>query len=167
MMRQMRENTKWIMLVTALAFVALMVFEWGMDITGRSAGGLGEIGKVNGIPVMYEDYQATYRQLYDQAQESQEQPLTSQQNRDLEDAAFDQVVNRILIEEELERRGIDVSDEEILQAARYSPPADVRALFQGEQGFDLHGGIFRGVITGNRFPGRHFSPLLGSGFPAT
>ena len=34
MMRQMRENTKWIMLVTAIAFVGLMVFEWGMDITG-------------------------------------------------------------------------------------------------------------------------------------
>ena len=38
MMRQMRENTKIIMLVTAAAFVALMVFEWGMDITGQSAG---------------------------------------------------------------------------------------------------------------------------------
>ena len=36
MMRQMRENTKWIMLVTAIAFVGLMVFQWGMDITGRS-----------------------------------------------------------------------------------------------------------------------------------
>lgn len=36
MMRQMRENTKWIMLVTAMAFVGLMVFQWGMDLSGRS-----------------------------------------------------------------------------------------------------------------------------------
>ena len=44
MMRQMRAATKPIMLVTAGAFVALMVFQWGMDITGQSSGGLGEIG---------------------------------------------------------------------------------------------------------------------------
>ena len=43
MMRQMRENTKWIMIITALAFTALMVFEWGMDATGQSSGGLGPI----------------------------------------------------------------------------------------------------------------------------
>ena len=36
MMQTLRNNTKWIMLATALAFVALMVFEWGMDMTGRS-----------------------------------------------------------------------------------------------------------------------------------
>src|SRR5690606_555051 len=52
MMRQMREATKPIMLFTALAFVALMVFEWGMDATGRSGGSVGEIGSVNGDPVM-------------------------------------------------------------------------------------------------------------------
>ena len=110
MMRQMRENTKWIMLVTALAFVALMVFEWGMDITGRSAGGVGEIGRVNGTPVLYDDYLATYRNLYDQVQRSQgELPVTSQQNREIEDAAFEEVVNQILIRQELERRGIEVA----------------------------------------------------------
>ena len=74
MMRQMRENTKWIMLVTAIAFVALMVFEWGMDITGLSSGGLGELGRVNGTPVTYEMYQAAYRNLYDQISDSQEEP---------------------------------------------------------------------------------------------
>ena len=42
MMRQMRENTQWIMLVTAVAFVGLMVFQWGMDITGRSGMSVGE-----------------------------------------------------------------------------------------------------------------------------
>ena len=55
MMRQMRDNTVWIMLLTALAFVALMVFDWGMDITGQSAGAFGEIGRVNRTPVMYDN----------------------------------------------------------------------------------------------------------------
>lgn len=139
MMRQMRENTKWIMLVTALAFVALMVFEWGMDITGRSAMGIGEIGSVNGEPVYYDEYFATYQNLYDQVQQSQERPITSQQDRDLESQAFDEVVNQILIRQELQRRGIQVSDEEVRQAARFSPPPGLSGnpAFQTDGQFDL------------------------------
>lgn len=140
MMRQMREATKPIMIVTAAAFVALMVFEWGMDITGRSSGGVGEIGSVNGDPVTYDDYMAAYRNLYDQAQQSQEEPLTSQQNKQLEDAAFDEVVNQLLIRQELERRGITVTDSEISAAAQYLPPPDVRPQFTDSLGqFDFQG----------------------------
>ena len=67
MMKQMRENTKWIMLITALAFVALMVFEWGMDMSGRSAGALtgGELGRVNGVPITYGEFSEVYRDLYE------------------------------------------------------------------------------------------------------
>jgi parvulin-like peptidyl-prolyl isomerase len=134
MMRQMREATKPIMLFTAAAFVALMVFQWGMDITGQSGGGPGQIGRVNGEPVMYQEYMAAYRNLYDQVQNSQEEPITSQQDREIEDAAFDEVVNQILIRQELDRRGITVTDEEISQAARFSPPADLRPQFTDDEG---------------------------------
>jgi peptidyl-prolyl cis-trans isomerase D len=138
MMRQMREATKPIMIFTAAAFVALMVFQWGMDITGRSSGGRGEIGSVNGDPVTYEAYQSAYRNLYDQAQQSQQEPITSQQNKELEDAAFDQVVNQILIRQELDRRGISVTDDEIRQAAQYAPPQELRPQFTDSTGrFDM------------------------------
>ena len=142
MMRQMRQNTKWIMLVTALAFVALMVFEWGMDATGRSSGGAGSIGSVNRTPVYYEQFQAAYRNLTDQAQAGQEEPITSVQNRELEDAAFDEVVNQILVQQELARRGVMVTDDEIRQAAQFSPPPSLEGspVFQTEfrtQGSDF------------------------------
>lgn len=134
MMRQMREATKPIMLLAAIAFVALMVFEWGMDASGRSGGGPGEIGSVNGDPVMYDQYMAAYRQLYDRAQRSQEQMISSQQNREIEDAAFDEVVNQLLILQALEERGITVTDREISEAAQYSPPDYLRAQFVDESG---------------------------------
>lgn len=120
MMRQMREVTKPIMLLAAIAFVGLMVFQWGMDITGQSSGGLGEIGSVNREAVSYDAYMATYRNLYDQVQRGQELPITSQQNKELEDAAFDEVVNSILIRQELRARGITVTNAEISQAAQVS-----------------------------------------------
>ncbi len=138
MMRQMREATKPIMLFTAAAFVALMVFQWGMDITGRSSGSFGEIGRVNGMAVTYDAYMAAYRNLYDQVQRSQEEPITSQQNKEIEDAAFDEVVNQLLVREELARRGISVTDDEVRQAALYNPPEDLRPQFLDAEGrFDI------------------------------
>ena len=122
MMRQMRAATKPIMLVTAFAFVCLMVFEWGMDISGQSSGGLGEIGRVNSDAVMYAEYMAAYRNLYDEVQASQEEPISSQQNTEIEDAAFDEVVNQLLIRQELRRRGIGVSDQETVSYTHLTLP---------------------------------------------
>lgn len=140
MMRQMREATKPIMLLAAIAFVALMVFEWGMDASGRSGGGIGEIGSVNGDAVMYESYMAAYRQIYEQVQRSQEEMISSQQNAEIEDAAFDEVVTQLLILQELERRGITVTDQEISDAAQFTPPDYLRPQFTQEDGsVDLTG----------------------------
>ena len=139
MMQQMRRNTKWIMILAVLAFAGLMFFEWGMDITGQSSGSLGEIGSVNGTPVLYDQYMGTYRRLYDQAAESQEDPITGAQIKELEDDAWEEMVNSIVIEQELERRGIVVTDEELINAARYYPPPEVIAdpNYQTDGVFDV------------------------------
>ena len=139
MMQQLRKSTKWIMILVAIAFGGLMFFEWGMDITGQSAGSYGEIGRVNGTPVMYDDYYSTYQNLYNQAANSQEEPVTSAQISQLEDQAWEESVTNILIQQELDRRGIVVTDEEIVSAARFSPPPGVaeRPDLQTDGQFDL------------------------------
>jgi len=137
MMRQMRENTKWIMLITAAAFVALMVFEWGMDASGQS-GGAGDVGRVGSTNVSVIDYQNVYRNLYDQISRAQDEPISTAQNREIEDLAWNEIVNQILIQQELERRGIRVSDDEIRAAVRTSPPEGLRddPAFQTDGQFD-------------------------------
>jgi peptidyl-prolyl cis-trans isomerase D len=141
MMRQMRENTKWIMLFTAIAFVALMVFEWGMDLTGRSSAGVsgGELGRVNGEPVSYEEYNSVYQNLYQQQQAVMEAPMNAVLVRQVEEAAWEQVVTAKLLQQELRRRGIRVTNEEILQAARVAPPPELQSApaFQTDGEFDL------------------------------
>ena len=139
MMQQLRNSTKWIMILVALAFVGLMVFEWGMDISGRSAGSVGEIGRVNGTPVVYERYQLTYRNIYEQTATLQEDPITNAQISQIEDQAWEEVVRAILIEQELERRGIRVTDEELRSAALFSPPPDLmqNPAFQTDGQFDI------------------------------
>jgi peptidyl-prolyl cis-trans isomerase D len=140
MMRQMRENTKWVMLLVAVAFVALMVFEWGMDLSGRSgaqAAG-GEIGRVNGEIITYEEFLAVYRNLYQQQQQAVDGPIGSAMNRQIEEAAWEQLVTQRLLQQELRRRGIRVTPEEIRQAALYSPPAELmeQPAFQTDGQFD-------------------------------
>lgn len=127
------------MLVTAFAFVGLMVFQWGMDITGRSGLSIGEIGSVNGTPVMYDAFNQVYRSIYDETQASQEDPITSQQVRDIEDAAWNEVVNQLLIRQELNRRGIVVTNEELLTAVRFNPPPAFQTspAFQTDGVFDI------------------------------
>ena len=141
-MRQMRENTKWIMLITALAFVALMVFEWGMDASGMSGAQMsgGEIGSVNGEPVAYEQYNTAYLGLLDQQQAAmQGQPITGSMTRQIEQAAWDQIVMQKLIAQELTERGIRVTDAEVREAARSVPPQEFvsNELFQTDGQFDI------------------------------
>jgi peptidyl-prolyl cis-trans isomerase D len=141
MMRQMRENTKWIMLITALAFAALMVFEWGMDMTGRGGSQVaGELGRVNGESVSYEEWLAVYRNVYQQQQNATDGPITSAMTRQIEDAAWDQIVTQRLLQQELDRRGIRVSDEEIREAARIAPPPELQSApaFQTDGQFDIN-----------------------------
>lgn len=140
MLQELRSKTKWIMVIVALAFVGLMVFEWGMDISGRSAGlQAGELGRVNGTPVNYQAYMNAYNELFQQVQvQTGEQP-SREQVRQIEEMAWQQVVNNILIEHELRRRGIRVTDAEIRQAARYSPHPELmrNELFMTDGQFDL------------------------------
>ncbi len=142
MMQTLRNNTKWIMLATALAFVALMVFQWGMDLTGRSGSQFsgGEIGRVNGEPILYEEFNAVYRNIYDQQQQFSKEPVGNAMQRQIEDAAWDQVLMQHLISQELKRRGIVVTDDEVRAAARYEPPPEFRndPMFKGPDGqFDI------------------------------
>ena len=140
MMQDLRENTKIIMVIVALAFVGLMVFEWGMDISGQSAGlQTGELGRVNGQTVSYQAYSAAYQELYNQARAQAGGELTAEQIRQLEDAAFNQVVNDLLLQQEMERRNIRVTDEEIRQAALWNPHPTLaqNELFMTDGQFDI------------------------------
>jgi peptidyl-prolyl cis-trans isomerase D len=140
MMQDLREKTKIIMIVVALAFVGLMVFEWGMDISGTSVGAqTGELGRVNGEPISQQAFMLAQQELTQQAQQSGRQ-LTPEERREIDDAAFNQVVNDILIGQELRRRGIQASNAEIVHAARWSPHPDLmqNELFLTDGRFDIN-----------------------------
>lgn len=140
MLRTMRANTKWVMLIVALAFVGLMVFQWGMDISGGSSPVLtGEVGTVNGTTITYQRWTVAYRNLSDQARQQKGSALNDLELDLVEEQAWNQLVSQILIAQELKRRGITVTDEEVRLAFRTAPPPWLQQneLFQTDGAFDF------------------------------
>src|SRR5262249_6880512 len=56
MMRAMRENSKWIFYILAVAFIGWLVFDVGMGVTGAKTGG-DVVLKVDGTEIHYQQYQ--------------------------------------------------------------------------------------------------------------
>src|SRR3989304_1699365 len=125
MMRSMRASAKWIMGVVAFFFVGWMIYGYGMDIAGRGATASNVLAKVNGRTV---DAQTFYNAVRAEQERRRQQeapvPTTLEEQQQLEDAVLEQIVQSIVLEEEFRRRGIKVSDQEIIEAARTTPPPE-------------------------------------------
>ena len=143
MMQQLRDSTKIIMILVSISFVGLMVFEWGMDFSGRGPGGSGSptrLGSVNGAEISIDEYQRQYRLLYEQAQQqAPDGTLSAEQQTQLEEEAWEAVVDFALLQREVTRRDLSVTDTELIEFIRSNPPRDVINLpaFQTDGQFDI------------------------------
>lgn len=141
MMQQLRESTKVIMVLVAISFVGLMVFEWGMDFSGRTSqqGSGPALGSVDGADISVEEYQRQYQILLEQAQAQAPEGLSREQLEQIEQQAWDDVVNLTLLRQEARERGIRVTDSELVEYIKYNPPADFVGMpaFQTDGQFDL------------------------------
>jgi peptidyl-prolyl cis-trans isomerase D len=140
MMRTMRASAKWIMGVVAFFFVGWMIYGYGMDIAGRGSAAPNIVAKVNGRTVdATRFYQAVRSEQERRRQDSLPPTTTLEDQRQLEDAVFEQMVQNIVLQDEFRRRHINVTDQEIIEAARTSPPPEVMNLpqFQTDGKFDF------------------------------
>ncbi len=141
MLTTLRERTKYIMLILAIAFVGWLVFDVGMGVSGQGQYQAGQIaGKVDGTSISYQEFLEASRQASEQWR--QENPGANQSREEqlqIEDAAFEQLVQQRLLQAEWQRRGIGVSDRELVSAVQNSPPPEVQsaAEFQTDGRFDI------------------------------
>jgi peptidyl-prolyl cis-trans isomerase D len=137
----MRGIAPWIMVIVALSFVAWMIFEVGMDVTGRGGGNVvDEIARVNGQKIDLQTYYAALRNAQEQQRlQGGALPVTLEEQRALEDAVMEQLVQQALLFQEYRRRGISVSDDEVRQAMLNSPPPELFQVpeFQTDSQFDI------------------------------
>jgi len=125
-LQQMRSGGKWFMVAMAAIFVAIFVF-------GESSGLLGggpittntAVAEVNGEEILATDW---FRAVDNRAQQEQQRigrALTLDERREIEQAVFDEMVTGALLRQEIEKRNIGVTDQEIQQLAQVAPPPDL------------------------------------------
>ncbi len=139
-MRQMRENTKWIMLILTVAFVGWLVFDWvASREQGAATGPNPVVAVVNGTEIRYSQWSQLLEAQLNIARQQTGGRLTDEQVRDVRERTWDLMIDQMLVDQELRRLGITVSAPEIQQAFRTSPPPELRShpAFQTDGQFDF------------------------------
>jgi peptidyl-prolyl cis-trans isomerase D len=139
MMQSFRNAAKPIMVVVAFAFFAWLV----LDLSGIT-GGTGlltntSVGKVNGQSIDARTYQTIVQQSIDARQRQTPGALGLDDYQKVRDDVWDQIVQNTVLRSEYRRRGISVTDDEIVQAIRNQPLPDFQKVpeFQTDSQFDL------------------------------
>jgi peptidyl-prolyl cis-trans isomerase D len=139
MMQAFRNAAKPIMVVVAITFFAWLV----LDLSGIT-GGTGlltstSVGKVNGHSIDARTYQTIVQQSIDARQQQTPGTLGLDDYKQVRDQVWDQIIQSRVLDAEYSRRGIKVSEDEIVQAIRNSPLAEFQNVpeFQTDSQFDL------------------------------
>ena len=137
MMRSMRANAKWVFYILAGSFVLWLAIGQVMEILQPSAN---VVLKVNGREVPVTFYQQRLQAAYEQyRQQTGQSALAREDEQQVQDQLTNQLIQEILLQQEYSRLGIQVSDEEIIEAARSSPPPEIMRdpQFQTDGQFDI------------------------------
>jgi len=136
MMTTLRENTAIILWIVVFAFIALIIIEWGADYSSTSQTRTREnVGTINGRAITLQEFREALRNA---ARMEQSQGRKAQDEQ-LVGEVWDAIVRDVLTGQEIERLGVQVSDQELAYYTRTQPPQAVQgfAAFQTDGKFDL------------------------------
>lgn len=126
--------------VIIVLFLGWMVFEIGMDALGGGlAGGSSDVGSVNGQAITAQAYDERRQALFQQAQQQMGE-VTPEMQRRIDEQAWQGLVDEALLRQELRRRGIRVSDQEVVWAAKNLPHPQLmqQEIFLSNGRFDIN-----------------------------
>ncbi len=119
----MRASAKYIWIIIVILFVGGFLLAQTSGLLGRApVTSTTAVAKVNGEDILATTWYQTTQNLEQEATQRNNQSVTLDERQRLMDQAFDQLVTDALLRQEYRRRGITVTDDEILQAAKFSPP---------------------------------------------
>ena len=135
MMILLRQKTVFVLWFVIFAFIGLIVVEWGADYSGPSTNGADDaVGVINGETISLQQFQDALRRIARQMPQEQraDQALLVRQ-------VWDYYVREIILTQEYERLGFEVTDGEIAFYTRNKPPQAVREfeVFQTDGAFDM------------------------------
>lgn len=135
MFKFLRSNAKFFYWVIAATFVAFIFLAWGMDMAGGGAGQQVHVGKINGVDIPAWSFDRAVQEVQaDMRRQAPDRTLTPNQVALAREQAWDQIVREHILMAEVQRRGLRVSDEEVLRIFRENPPPEILAAFVDEDG---------------------------------
>ena len=138
-MGAMRDSAKWVMLILVVAFVGWLVLGWVQDRQSSAATGPNPVVlTVNGQEIRLAQWNQLLEGRLDIARSQADRPLTDEEARRIRDVAWETMISQALLEQELNRLSIDISDAEVQEAFRTAPPPDLigHPAFQTDGSFD-------------------------------
>lgn len=123
MLSQMRTNAKYIWLIVFVTFVGGFLLAETSGLLGRSAVTTSTIvAKVNGTEIPYVTWTNSAQLMAQQQEQQSGRGLTLDERRQVDEQAFNELVSEVLLKQEYDKRGIRVTDAEVIEAAKFSPP---------------------------------------------
>jgi peptidyl-prolyl cis-trans isomerase D len=123
MLQTMRSSAKYIWLFIVAAFVVGFLLYQTSGLFGRAPiTSTTAVATVNGEDILVTTWQRLSQQLEQQQTQGSGRSVSLDEHQRIEDQAFNQLVEEVLLQQELKRRGITVTDDELAEAARYNPP---------------------------------------------
>ena len=138
LMTQIRNNLATLFAVLAVFFILTIIFDWGLDLGGRRGRGntSGDVlGKVNGKEINYREFSEVLRRASENQKRQGGGELDEETERQLRSQVWNQVVEEMLIDQEIDRLGIKVTDQEIVDIVQGpNPPEFLVAQFRDSTG---------------------------------
>jgi parvulin-like peptidyl-prolyl isomerase len=127
-----------ILIGLVILFVVMIVFEWGMDYLGLRGQRSEVLGKVDGTPISYQEFNERVRIAEDQQKKQDKaSELDETQMEQMREREWERIVQDLLLEKEIKRLGIEVTDQEIRDWVIDFPetlPDNIRRIFSDSSG---------------------------------
>ncbi|MEE9553131.1 MAG: peptidylprolyl isomerase [candidate division Zixibacteria bacterium] len=143
MMQTMRNSAKIVFFLVLVAFAGFMILQGLTSILADQTGGgkaapPGVIGEIDGTPIPLTYFENAYRPRFRDLLQENDDPSDDQLKK-IRDEIWNNLTTVTLLEIEAQRRGITVTNAEIVEYIKISPPSDLQGMpqFQTDGRFDV------------------------------